>query len=178
SREGTPPDDRAARTKSAQSSPAAPAPVFVRSTATSLAAVIAAVKLSWIDVLLRHLVLVVGFLGGLLAVRRREHITVDAVGQLFEGRTKEWVDAGTSAVAAVICTLLVLAGLELVELSLKWPSEVLPGIDQWALQLMFPVGFGLMGVHFAVRAWHSSLRARGDERPVGVDDDRPEGGRP
>jgi len=118
-----------------------------------------AIKLPWIDIFLRQLVLVVGFLGAMLAARRREHITIDAVGQIVTGRTRDAVDTGTSIFAALICAVLASSGWDLVDLGMQFPRELLPGAKQWQFQMMFPIGFGLTGLHFALRAVDSGRRA-------------------
>jgi TRAP-type C4-dicarboxylate transport system permease small subunit len=126
--------------------------------------VIDAMRVAWIDVLLRQLVLVVGFLGAMVAVRRREHITIDAVGQLIEGRVRHTVDAVTSLVAVGVCAVLAMSGWQLVELGMRHPRDLLPWAPQWTFQVMFPAGFGLMALHFLLRAVASGTEAwRGDE---------------
>ena len=121
------------------------------------------IKLAWIDILLRQLVLIVGFLGAMVASRRREHITIDAVGQFLEGRAKHGVDALTGLVASGVCVFLAYSGWELVKIGLKWPRDLLPFAQEWTFQLMFPVGFGLMALHFLLRSVESGWAAYRDE---------------
>jgi len=134
---------------------------------------IAWLKLSWVDTFLRHMVLVVGFLGGMLAARRREHITIDAVGRLLGGRAYH-VGAGVVTLfATVACGALARAGADLVAVSLDYPDEVMPGIQLWVVQLVFPIGVGVMGVHFLLRTVENAIRIYLDEP---VDAATPDGG--
>jgi hypothetical protein len=48
--------------------------------------------------------------------------------------------------------VLARAGWDLVSISREYPRDLLPSVPEWSLQLMFPVGFGLLAVHFVVRA--------------------------
>lgn len=111
-----------------------------------------AVKLDWIDVLLRHLVLVVGFLGAMLATYRRKHITIDALSKVLPDRYLPWIDSATAALASVICGFLSVSGAEFVKISREYPKELMWFADEWHFQLVFPIGFALLTFHFAIRA--------------------------
>lgn len=128
-------------------------------------------KLSWVDTFLRHMVLVVGFLGGMIAVRRREHITIDAVGRLLEGRAYHVARAATNLFATAACAALAWAGWDLVAMSLEFPEELMPGVQLWAVQTIFPIGFGMIGVHFLLRTADSGVRAYLD---VPIEEEEPE----
>ena len=124
---------------------------FVEPTQSGVGALIEAIKLEWIDVLLRHLVLIVGFLGAMLATRRRKHITIDALSKIIRGRTLIISNLVTTALSLAICIMLGLAGLDLVQLGLEFPKELSWWVDEWHLQLVFPIGFGFLSFHFFVR---------------------------
>lgn len=106
------------------------------------------IKLDWIDVLLRQLVIIVSFLGAMLATRRRKHINIDALSKVLPGSLRRVVSVLTPLFALGICLVLAGAGWDLVQISRQFPKELLPFADEWHLQLMFPVGFGLLAVHF------------------------------
>ncbi|MEZ4461918.1 MAG: TRAP transporter small permease subunit [bacterium] len=118
-------------------------------------AFVQAVKLEWIDVLLRHLVLVVGFLGAMLATQRRKHITIDALSKVLPEKFLPWIDAVTAALATVICAFLAVSGADLVSISREYPKELMWWADEWEFQLVFPLGFGLLALHFAIRVLES-----------------------
>jgi len=129
-------------------------------------------KIGWVDPFLRHMVLVVGFLGGMIAVRRREHITIDAIGRSLSGRTYHVVAASTNLFASAVCGLLAWSGWRLVANSLNFPEQVLPGVQLWVVQSVFPSGFGLIGFHFLLRAIECGCCAHLDE-PVERRDETP-----
>jgi TRAP-type C4-dicarboxylate transport system permease small subunit len=53
--------------------------------------------------------------------------------------------------AVIVCLLLAVAGRDLVRIGQEYPKDILPFAVEWQLQLAFPIGFGLLAVHFAVR---------------------------
>ena len=110
-----------------------------------------AVKLEWIDVLLRHLVLVVGFLGAMLATHRRKHITIDALSKVIPVKFHPWLDMVTATLAAVICGFFAVSGHDLVMISREFPKEIMWWADEWAFQMVFPIGFAMLSFHFTVR---------------------------
>ncbi|MEM9457871.1 MAG: TRAP transporter small permease [Myxococcota bacterium] len=110
------------------------------------------IKLDWIDVLLRQLVIIVSFLGAMLATRRRKHINIDALSKVLPDSLRRVVSVLTPLFALAICLVLAGAGWDLVQISRQFPKELLPFADEWHLQLMFPVGFGLLALHFGLQA--------------------------
>lgn len=139
-----------------------------------LAKVVDAVKLEWIDVLLRQLVLVVGFLGAMIAAQRRKHITIDALSKVLPERVNRWVSVFTSSLSVFVCLVLAVAGIDLVKISLEFPKELMSWADEWHFQLAFPLGFGLLAFHFAIRVFEGVMYATGKVEPP--DDYEPMGG--
>ena len=101
--------------------------------------------------MLRQLVIIVAFLGAMLATRRRKHINIDALSRLLSKSAARWVSMGTNLLAIVVCVVLAGAGLELVKISRAHPKDLMPWADEWTFQLMFPIGFSLLALHFVVR---------------------------
>ncbi len=157
------------------------------------------IKLDWIDVLLRQLVIVMSFLGGALATARRKHINVDAASKLLPEAAKRWSGVVTNGLAIAVCLTLANAGQRLVAISKEYPKDITPFADDWMFQLMFPLGFGLLALHFGVRLLESALNdvpaevapggaanedgesaeadadaAAGADEPADVDDQKPE----
>lgn len=119
--------------------------------AAGMVGFIDAVKLDWIDVLLRQLVIMVGFLGAMIATRRRKHINIDAASKLLPAKVRGWITMAMNALACVVSVMLAVAGYRLVAISVEFPKEMMPFVDEWHFQLMFPLGFGLLGLHFLFR---------------------------
>ena len=120
-------------------------------------AFIDAIKLDWIDVFLRQLVIIVSFLGAMLATQRGKHINIDALSKVLPARARKAVSVVIPMVAVGVCLVLANAGYELVRIGREYPKELLPWAEEWTLQLMFPVGFGLLALHFGVRVVEAAL---------------------
>lgn len=109
------------------------------------------IKLDWIDVFLRQLVIIVAFFGAMLATQRGKHINVDALSKVLPRGIQRVVAVLLPLTAVAVCLVLARAGWDLVQISREYPKDLLPSVPEWSLQLMFPVGFGLLAVHFMVR---------------------------
>ncbi len=119
--------------------------------AANMVAFIDAIKLDWIDVLLRQLVILVSFFGAMMATHRGKHINVDALSKLVPPTGRRALSVVTNALAVGVCVVFARAGAELVAIGREHPSPLMPWADEWAFQLMFPLGFGLLAFHFGVR---------------------------
>ncbi len=108
------------------------------------------------DVLLRHLVLWIGFVGAAIATSEERHINIDALRRFLSPRIRSIVDVCTDIFAAIVCYFLMRAGQTFVESEMAAGRFVYESIPVWYGQIIIPVGFGLLMVHFAIRA---SLRA-------------------
>lgn len=170
-------DTENANTEEKGAEPQAPAPPAVAKKAAepvggpppegSMAAriiwVINAIKFSWIDSLLRQLVIICGFLGAMLATRRKNHISIDIFGRFLKGRAARVCEATTSLAATVVCALLAVSGWELVQIGIEYPQDIIPWVTQWQFQLIFPIGWGLLGVHFLLRSLEAALPTDADD---------------
>lgn len=119
--------------------------------AARMVSLVDALKLSWIDVVLRQLVILVSFFGGMLATHRGKHINVDALSKLLGPRARRGLDVVSNGLALAVCLVLARAGADLVAISREHPHELVSWADEWTFQLMFPLGFGLLAFHFALR---------------------------
>ncbi len=124
-----------------------------------------ALKQDWIDVLLRQLVVLMGFLGAMLATRRRKHINIDAISRLLPDQARRVMGVLVDGLSVVVCVFLAIAGGKLVQIGLEFPTELTEWADEWSFQLMYPAGFGLLAVHFGVRTAESAIVLR-DGLPV------------
>jgi len=109
------------------------------------------IKLAWIDVLLRQLVIIVAFLGATLAAHRGKHINIDALSKIMPPGVRRVIPVVLNLVTVSVCLLLAKAGWDLVKISLEFPKELVPWAQESTFQLMFPIGFGLLAFHFSVR---------------------------
>ena len=106
----------------------------------------------WGDILLRHLVLWIGFLGAALATSGERHINIDILTRYLPGWLKGIVSALSSIFAAIICFLLFQASLTFIEFEIANKSTTFADMPSWYVQIIIPVGYGLLVFHFIVRA--------------------------
>ncbi|HWB81625.1 MAG TPA: TRAP transporter small permease [Nannocystaceae bacterium] len=114
-------------------------------------AFIDSIKLDWIDVVLRQLVILVAFFGGMLATHRGKHINVDALSKLLGSNARRLLGIVTNALAVTVCVVLARAGSDLVAISHEHPRPLVPWADEWVFQLMYPFGWSMLAFHFGVR---------------------------
>lgn len=119
--------------------------------AARMVSLIDALKLAWIDVVLRQLVILVSFFGAMMATQRGKHINVDVFSKLIGPRGQRWLAVVTNLLAASVCAVFARAGAGLVAISREHPHELVSWADEWVFQLMFPFGFGLLAFHFGVQ---------------------------
>lgn len=112
----------------------------------------------WADILLRHLLLWLGFLGAAIATSENRHINIDALRRFLSPRIRSAVEVVTDLFAAGVCFFLARASWVFVEGEIADRRTIFEGIPSWYAQIIIPVGFGLLAVHFIIRA---ILRSRG-----------------
>ena len=105
----------------------------------------------WADILLRHLVLWVGFLGASLAVSHQRHIGIDALTRAFSGRWQLGARVLTNLFAAAMCLILFDASRTFLAYEIQDGRTLFFDIPEWYSQLIIPAGFALLMIHFMVR---------------------------
>ncbi|GJQ21449.1 MAG: hypothetical protein HBSIN02_18040 [Bacteroidia bacterium] len=108
-------------------------------------------SLIWGEILLRHLVLWIGFLGAARATGEDRHISIDAFARFLPARARAIVRVITNAFAITVCYFLLRASLTFIGDEVDFGSVVYGEVPSWYSQMIIPVGFGLMMIHFAVR---------------------------
>ena len=120
----------------------------------------------WADILLRHLVLWIGFLGGALGISNKRHINIDAVTHFLPARTNSIVSIFTNLFAAVVCVWLSRAAIVFIKAEISSGSFVFGEIPSWYAELIIPIGFSLFVFHFVARAARSFSEIQGKEETV------------
>jgi tripartite ATP-independent transporter DctM subunit len=106
----------------------------------------------------QHLVLIIGLLGGMFAARDRRLLSLSTLTNFLTGRWQTFARVFSSAFAAGITVFLCLAALQLVQ-SEKGGGKILAyGIPLWTVQLIMPVGFGVIALRLL---WHAADTWRG-----------------
>ncbi|MCI0708237.1 MAG: TRAP transporter small permease [Ignavibacteriae bacterium] len=106
---------------------------------------------AWADILTRHFVLWIAFLGAALATSQERHISIDAFTRFLPERIKYISRVITNLFAAVICYYLMTAAIAFIQSEIEFSTILFDDIPAWYAQIIIPVGFGLLMFHFAVR---------------------------
>jgi TRAP-type C4-dicarboxylate transport system permease small subunit len=102
----------------------------------------------WGDILLRHLVLWVGFLGASLATKESKHINIDVLSRLLSPSLKKISGSVANLFAATICFFLMRAAFSFISYEKLSGSVLFSGIPVWIFQTVIVLGFGLMMFRF------------------------------
>ena len=122
--------------------------------------------LLWADILLRHILLWLGFLGAAIATSEHRHINIDALRRFLSPRIRRIIDSITDLFAAVVCFLMAKASWTFVQGEIDDHRMMLDSIPSWYAEIIIPIGFGLLVVHFAIR---SMLRSSADVVKEGIE---------
>jgi TRAP-type C4-dicarboxylate transport system permease small subunit len=111
--------------------------------------------LAFADPLMRQLVLWTGMLGALAAVRDDKHIALDVLQRFVPPLWQKVARFLTLGFAAVLCALLAYYGYRMVQIDYAGatPSGAFTSVPAWTLEVILPLGFALMALRFALRAF-------------------------
>jgi len=107
---------------------------------------------AWADPLLRAMVLWAAMLGALAAARDDKHIGLDLVAHFVHGRAKRVLRVVTLLFAAAVCAAMAWHGVSLVQLDYG-SGVAIAGIANWVVEAIVPVGFALLALRLAIRAF-------------------------
>ncbi len=117
----------------------------------------------WSDEALRLLVLWVAVAGAVAASRGDKHINIPIFDRFLPGRWGSLKDSVIHSFTAAICGVVAWHGALFVRSSHEFGDLLLGGVPAWMLQLVLPVGFGLIAyryVLFTARDLAALLRVR------------------
>jgi tripartite ATP-independent transporter DctM subunit len=104
------------------------------------------------DELIRHLTLLVGMLGGMMAARDGRLLAMGTVALVLPARARTFVEVFTGLVGATVSALLALAAWQFVREEAAASSLLAFGVPRVVLQAAMPIGF-------AVIAWRLARHA-------------------
>jgi len=112
----------------------------------------------WADIFLRHLVLWIGFLGAALAAKESRHFSIDILTKRLTPILRRIVQIILDLGAVVVCYFLTDAGISFVADEIKFSTQPLftilgTDVMPYHFEIIIPIGFGLIGVHFLFRAF-------------------------
>jgi TRAP-type C4-dicarboxylate transport system permease small subunit len=110
----------------------------------------------WGDIFLRHLVLWIGFVGASLATRDNKHISIDALTRLAALKTLPILKFLTNAVSMMVSFILANAGWKFLMYekeagTVLFQSDWFGEVHAWTLQMIIPLGFGLIAFRFFLK---------------------------
>lgn len=102
-------------------------------------------SISGVHAFIQHFTLIVGMLGGAVAARESQLLSLGTV-NLVRGRFGRIARVLSSAMAAAVTVFLGVAATKFVRLEQSIGDVVAYGIPAWVLQLALPVGFALVAI--------------------------------
>ena len=104
------------------------------------------------DILLRHLVLWVGFIGASLATRDEKHINIDILSRFLKGRVLHGFQALVYFFSAIVCYFLTAASISFVLQEKEFSTVLFGNVQAWYFQIIIPIGFLLITLRFLILA--------------------------
>jgi len=104
----------------------------------------------WADKLLINLVLWVAMLGGAIASKDNNHITIDVVSNFVPQKYHKYFRVLTNCFAAIVCGFLTFAAYQLVA-TIEYPEHksFIPYVESWVPMTVLPLGMLVMTFRFA-----------------------------
>ena len=114
----------------------------------------------WADTFLRQMVLWVAFFGASLAVQERKHINIDVLTRFMPERGKRVSRLATDFFAALVCFAFFKASITFVTSEMVQRTTIFLDIPTWYLQLIIPVGYGMLCFRFLVKVIDDMLELK------------------
>lgn len=109
---------------------------------------------SWANEATRYAIIWMTFLGAAMGARRGAHISIDVLSEMLPPAVALLTVRAAAGVASVTCLVLCAVGVQLVARMAGFgqtsPAMLAP---MWLVYCALPLGFGLMGLHYARRAF-------------------------
>lgn len=102
----------------------------------------------WADVAVRVLVLWVTVFGAMVATRQHEHIRIDLVPKLLEGRARDSLRACYLIIASAVAFVVAYYSFEIVKLEWEYPATSFANVPTWLTRAILPFGFAVIGLRF------------------------------
>lgn len=106
----------------------------------------------WSDVLVRYLVLWIGFLGASLATKDDRHLRIDTLNKVIPKKFVPVVELLVSFGSIVVCSFLTVAAYNYLLFSQEAGKMVFSGaLPEWYLLVILPVGFALITFRYLIK---------------------------
>lgn len=107
---------------------------------------------------LQHLTLVIGMIGGMVAARDGKLLAFSTLTIILPPRWRAVARVWSGSVAAIIAGLLCAASVDFLREERASGSTIMDGFPTWWLQVVMPVGFGIIALRLA---WRSAATWQG-----------------
>ena len=110
-----------------------------------------------IEIINRNLLVICGTMGAVIATSKLRHIKVDALTPVMSKRIVSLLRCPLSLFSTLICAVMGYhAAMFVVD---EW--QYIPVNERWTLPftLIYPLGFGLLGLHFLLNCFHKKTDA-------------------
>ncbi|MBI4382461.1 MAG: TRAP transporter small permease [Nitrospinae bacterium] len=114
----------------------------------------------WADILLRQLVLWVGFLGASLAVREGRHISISILPNILPKSWKRRLAVLVDLAAGIISAVMAWAAWNFVRHESESGSVLFLDIPVWTFQAVLPYSFCVIAVRYLLLALENALSGR------------------
>jgi len=104
----------------------------------------------WSDEALRLMVLWIAVAGAVAASRNDKHINIDVLDRFLPGPARTVKNVLVHGFTATICGVVTWYSAQFVSTSHEFGDVLLGGIPAWLLQIVLPVGFGLITYRYAL----------------------------
>jgi len=105
-------------------------------------------SLVWADAAMRAGVLWITMLAGVLAAGQARHIKIDALLHRLPDKVQPWIQRAMYLLTALICVTLAAASVNLIQLEMSMNDLAFLNVPRWAVLMIIPIGFALMGWRF------------------------------
>lgn len=111
------------------------------------------INLQWIEPMVRHLVFVCAFLGGVIATGRGTHIGIDLIGKYVESRNwhhlKIWISRFIMFVSCAVLLWMIKAGIDFTKVEMEFTKDAGLGfLKSGHLVAIIPIGLSLIAIRF------------------------------
>ena len=125
-------------------------------------------SLFWGDEMLRLMVLWLTVAGGMAASRMDRHISIEVLDRFLPDRIIVVTQVIIDLFTAAICALFSWHSARFVMSSYEYGDTLMKNTPAWMLQIILPVGFGLMAYRHVVNAIKRPLNKNSDSSFTGI----------
>ena len=104
----------------------------------------------WAESLLRILVLWIAILGGMIATRESNHISIDAISRFLAPPIRKVVMVFTNAFSALVCGVVAYHSFAFVHIEYLDQTIAFAEVPIWVCQGIIPFGFSVMSIRFVI----------------------------